>query len=364
MISNDRARERPPFLRDAPLRDLGDAPYLYPTFRQALLDYLSQIPRGAVLMPDYVPQGVHDPYRRAGWEIAFYPVAASLALDREAIARALDARRPDHVVLIHHFGVYIEENVRLARELLPAGTALLEDFAHSLPQDDVPVRGDLAAYSSTKMLGVAEGARLVLRGEARAAPCRYAPEDAASRALRSRLERRLAFESFFAARDLPRVADSAMRRLLRRRAEYYGYVQENYSEIRARIGSRSRTMLERIDLVRVAERRRKIARLYVEGLDPRLLLPVPRESLIRQALYAFPILVADRTAFMAGMRRRGVRASALVDHWWFQAEEPGHELRDRHVLLPANHYLSDVKVRRVIEAANEAARSPHVSRGA
>lgn len=355
MISNDRVRERPPFLDREPLRDLSGVQYLYPTFRQALLDYLTQLPRGAVLVPDYVPQGVHDPYRRAGWEIAFYPVGLGLAPGRDALARRIAARPPDHFVYIHHFGVYIEEGVRLARELLPGGAVLLEDFAHTLPQDGVPIIGDLAAYSFTKMLGVPEGALLWFRDEGRLTPCRHGADDEPARRLREKLEGRLAFESFFARRDLPRAVEAAARRLLRRRAEYYGFLQARYPAIRARIGARSRAILERADLARVTARRREIARLYVAELDPRLLLPVPRESLTRQALYAFPVAVSDRAAFLAHLRRRGVRGTALVDHWWFQPEDPRHELLSRHCLLPVNHYLSDEKVRRVIGAANAVA---------
>ena len=355
MISNDRAGERPPYLAPAPLRDASRWQYLYATFRQALLDYLTQRTPGTVLMPEYVPQGVHDPYLRAGWRIVFYPVDLTLALDAAQVSALVAAHRPEHFVLIHTFGVYLEENVRRARQMLPAGTALLEDFAHTLPQEDLPVAGDLAAYSFTKMLGVPEGALLWIRNRDGFPPCRYSADDSRSLELRARLSRRAALESLFARRRLPRVAESALRRLLRGRTEYYDFLQTNYPSIRARIGRRSRDLLERVDFARVAARRREIAGLYVGGLDRRLLLPVPAEALTRQALYAFPVQVDDRAAFHLRLRARGVRGTMLVDHWWFKEGPSRNELIERHYLLPINHYLRDDTIRRVIDAVNACA---------
>ncbi len=351
-LSNDRAAERPPFLSASPRRRLDRLQYLYATFRQALLDYLTQRPTGTVLMPDFVPQGVHDPYLRAGWRILFYSVDLTLALDGEALARAIAAERPDHVVAIHYFGVYREENLRVLRAVLPERTTLLEDFGHTLPQEDVPVTGQLAAWSFTKLLGVAEGGLLWFGDRSALVPCRYGPDTPPARELRGRLERRLALESFLARGGTPALAGSIARRLLRGRTDYYDFLQARYPEIRAPIGRRSRELLERVDFARVAERRRAIARLYVEALDRRLRLPVPESALLRQTLYAFPVQVDDRGAFLRHLRRSGVRGGALVDHWWFQTERPPHPLRDRHCLLPANHHLTDAEVRRIVAAAN------------
>ncbi len=352
MISGDRVCERAPFLAGAPIRSVGRLRYLYATFRQGLLDYITQRSPGTVLMPDYVPQGVHDPYLRAGWRIVFYPTDITMALDGPALSRLIAAEKPDHIVYIHYFGIYIEENIRILRGIVPAEVLLLEDFAHTLPQDDVPVTGRLAAYSFTKMLGVPEGALLWFRDKADLVPCRTTEDDQRAQTLRGCLTRRCALESFFATVTVPRRAESAIRRLLRGPTEYYDFLQEHYPAIRAPIGRRSREILERVDLARIAARRREIARLYVEGLDQRLRLPQPDEALTRQALYAFPVQVEDRGAFHRHLRARGVRGTALVDHWWFKEERPVHALRDRHYLLPVNHYLGDGKIRRVISAAN------------
>lgn len=353
MISNDRAGERPPFLAPSPIRDPGRLQYLYATFRQGLLDYLDQGTPGTVLMPDFVPQGVHDPYLRAGWRIVFYPSAISMALDLKTLSRRLEAERPRHVVYIHYFGAYLQENLEILRSILPAETTLLEDFGHTLPQDDLKPQGGLAAYSFTKMLGVPEGGLLWFRDRTAMRPCRYGQDGELSLDLRRRLERRASLEAFFARRSAPAAVESLVRRLLRRRTDYYGFLQERYPEIRARIGPRSREILARVDLARVAERRREIARLYVEGIVPRLKLPVADEALLRQPLYGYPVQVDDRRAFHLHLRGHGVRGSALVDHWWFQEERPPHALRDRHYLLPANHYLGDDDIRRVIAAANQ-----------
>jgi hypothetical protein len=89
MISNDRPRERGRFLRDAPARDVRALQYLYATFRQGLLEFLGRRPPGVVLMPDYVPEGVYDPFKRRGFEIVFYPMGPDLRLSRDVLDRAL-----------------------------------------------------------------------------------------------------------------------------------------------------------------------------------------------------------------------------------------------------------------------------------
>jgi dTDP-4-amino-4,6-dideoxygalactose transaminase len=352
MISNDRPRERGRFLRDAPARDVRALQYLYATFRQGLLEFLGRRPPGVVLMPDYVPEGVYDPFKRRGFEIVFYPMGPDLRLSRDVLDRALAGRRADWIICIHTFGTYVEENVATVRAMASGGALMLEDFAHTLPDPGVPLTGDVAAYSFTKMLGVAEGALLWFARKDLLEASAYSPLDRAGARVRSLMERKFALDSFFADHPAPRVVEGAARRLLRRGMDYYPRLMEHYPSLRARVAERWIEVLNRVDLAGVTERRREIARIYLERLDPRLRLALPDECFLRQALYAFPVRVDDPPAFHAHLGARGIRGFALTDHWWF-SEGRGSELLRRHYLLPANHHLSDAKIARVARAANE-----------
>lgn len=351
MIAFHRRRESAPFLAPAPLRDLGGLEYFHSTVRQGLYRYLVRAGRRRALLPDFCPEGIWAPVRDAGLEPGYYGVDPDLRLRPDLLADALHRHRPDVFVYIHHFGIYREENLELICSLLPPEVLLVEDFAHSLPFSGVPETGDLALYAASKLLGVADGGLVWFRDGKIPGDSGYGPESEDAAVLKSRWELGLTLEDLFVRlRPGPRLQTLA-RRCLGGRLDAYSLLTERYREIASPVSDRSRRVLERVDFAAVQARRRALARVYLDGLEPRLRLDLPEEAVLRQPLLAFPVLVGDQDRFHAHLARRGVLGFRLTDRWLPPGLAPS-ELYRRHYLLPMGHHLSDAEAGRVVAAAN------------
>jgi hypothetical protein len=292
-----------------------------------------------------------DPFRRLRCNVRFYPVSDSASVPAEQLSELARSYQPDVVVLIHYFGAYREETVTLFRELFGGKALIIEDFAHTLRDRSTPLNGDLCVFSFHKTLGVADGSLILFGDGAAERSCSYAPPTALDRTLASRLRHRLLVEHLCATVARNRLLRRMLVAATRRASDYYPLLCEHYPSMRAQASIRSVRTLEHLDFDRIAEARRSAARLYCDRVDPRLMLDMPREALLRQSLFAFPLRVPDQAAFHAHLARRGVLGMVLRDQWWFSESAPS-ALYTHHFLLPLNHYLSEGEACRIIEAAN------------
>lgn len=362
MISNDRIRERDPFLSDSKLRNTTSWDYLFPTTRQALYAFLGAAPQRSVLLPEYVPEGVYDPFRRKSTTIHFYPVDCGFSLDKERIKQIVSAESPDAFVYIHYFGVYNESDIKMVRALLPSSTILIEDFAHTLPGVVKPI-GDITLFSFPKMIGVEEGGMLRFERETIAVdPPPYVAIGNGLEELRKRLRWKLSIDSFCVHITSSRI-EALIRKLLRSKMNYYPYISEHYTSIFGPLASKSIDILDRIDFDRITARRRHIARLYLESIDSRMLIDLPESCYTSQALYSFPIRTSNQKKLHNFLLAKGVRGSVLRDHWWFKDTICSNTLLNEHYLLPINHYLSDKQISHVVKVVNAYARKCFASDG-
>ena len=350
VISPDRRYERGPFLARSPLRDLGRLRFAFPALRQGLYQWLGHVPPGRVLMPDYVPEGVYGPFERRGWQVAFYPLLPSLEIDTGALRRAGPA---DIAVLIHQFGLYIQHNVDAVREASAGKGLVLEDFAHTLWDSRTVLSGDLCGFSFTKSLGVADGSLLWLRNRSLLHPCTCTADTAGDRRLKTLLGRRLLVEHLLATICRRRTCHGPLLRATRRWCDYYSHLSAAYTGLAGPISPASLRTLDHLDMDRVSTARRALADRYVERLNPALMFDLPRDSFLRQSLFAFPVRVPDRESFVQHMSRHGVRTTVLTDRWWWRNDAPPGDTYRSHCLLPLTHYLSVEQVDRVIDAANQ-----------
>ena len=321
--------------------------------RQGLFAYFSGKGYKRILMPDFVPEGIYDPFLRLGYEIRFYHVSMDLGIDKNELFSIGEAFSPDIFVSIHYFGVYRPGILAAAREAMPRQVIFIEDFGHTLPTASVPLTGDICCYSFTKTLGVAEGSCVWFNARNYLEECRYEPDNGKSRELKKRMAAKLTAETICGRFCCNRYAASAIRMLFGNRAAYYPYLMSHYTSSLARVSPRWRSILDRVDFEAVTRRRRDIARLYCEKIDPDLLLHIPKEDMTRQALFGFPLRVKERNAFDEYLASHDIQGLILNDRWWFWRDTEPSELFYHHYLLPMNHYFSDKKIERVIRIVND-----------
>lgn len=353
MITYERTRERAPYVRPLPLRNTGNLAFFFPAMRQGLYAYFKDRGKKRVLLPEFVPEGIYDPFLKLGFDIRFYGVTTDLEIDNKEIASAVAAFSPDVFVYIHFFGVYRQAMLDAAKQAVGGDAIFIEDFGHTLPAEGVALTGDLCCYSFTKTLGVAEGSLVWFNNKTLLAPCQYEPEDRTSRTLSKRLAASLALENFHSRWSLSGGLSSLVRLLFGEKAAYYPYLMEHYAACRARVSGRSLSIIDRVDFEAVTQRRRDIATLYCENLDSGILLNIPKQEMTRQSLFGFPVRVKDRQRLDVFLASRKIQGLILNDRWWFRRDKEPGDLFTRHYLLPMNHYLPDRKIEQVIDAVNE-----------
>ena len=118
-----------------------------------------------LLMPPYIGQtaaagsGIFDPVREAKAEYVFYPVNSNLVPDQVALAKLLETRELDALLVVHWFG-FIQVDLAVVKTLCDRhGVILVEDCAHCLfGHDQLPGRtGHYAYYSIHKMYPTGTG---------------------------------------------------------------------------------------------------------------------------------------------------------------------------------------------------------------
>jgi hypothetical protein len=164
MISNFNVPEPSLYFSEINLRNTEAYHYLFPALRQGLLQYFKKTKYKKVLLPEYVPEGIYDPFKRLGFEIQFYSLDKNTNLNQEELVAGISEFQPDVFVYIHHFGIYNHLNIEfIKKNIVGMNILFLEDFAHSLPSSKSVFMGDICTFSFTKMLGTSQGSLVWIR---------------------------------------------------------------------------------------------------------------------------------------------------------------------------------------------------------
>ena len=353
MISFHRPLEREPFLHSKAERSLSGLRYAHATLRQGLYRYFKQAGLKRALIPDFSPAGIVLPLRAAGLELFFYPVMTNLLLDADEIQKSLTASNPDVFVYIHHFGLYHESNLLLLKNILDPRILFVEDLAHSLPDLQQKPMGQIALYAFSKSIGISEGSVLWFRDKSVACQIPYGLQTSQGLTLSSRLQAHARLDSLLATWPLPVVARRWISKFMSPKADYYPYLKSHYREIGSRISPSATHQLECLDIRAIVHRRKELARLYLQGLEARFRLSPVDSAYSHQSLLAFPIVVDNQDRFYAYLVRKGLLGFRLTDEWWLCESRAPSNLFHKHFLLPLNHYMNDIQVKKVVRIVND-----------
>lgn len=338
---------------------------LFASGREAMIALLRALalPKGTgILIPAYVPEGIIAPVRRCGFEPVLYPVSRQLAPSWPHVEDLLAQRPIGLAVLIHYFGIAqpVERFHDLCRR---HGVPVVEDMAHVMhsESDSLGRTGEFVLYSLPKMLGVPDGAPLVIRKPD------FDPE-------------RLAFRQdsrhiLYLTKQLARLGSSTLyrklagstaRRLMRRfvpwRVRNFADAYDTlmaYFENPNPMSAVSRFLLKRTDWRKVIEHRVALARRYHEKLDHGAFERLPGTGSLSHAMFGFPVLVGDREGLVGHLDRHDIRGVYLEDRWDFfpQAGREVHQeaiwTMQHHFLFPTAYSLREEEVDYVIKVANE-----------
>ena len=311
-------------------------------------------PGDEVLVPAYHHGSEVEALAQAGLDIRFYEASDSLAPDEQELDGLLGPRtRALH--LIHYLG-FPQDTARWRRWCDERGLLLIEDAAQAwlADVDGQPVGslGDISVFCLYKTHGLPDGAALLVRGAAVAAP---AGGDRAGRWDRwAALVRR---HGAWAAGRSPVAAAIAAR---------FAHGGESSPEDEVALGSpqgpapATRSLLARLP-AGAAARRRAHYRLFLDQLA--VDVPAPFTEVPAGASpFAFPVSPPRGAELLATLDRAGVKAS---DFWStpHPALPAGHfpaaaARRATTVLLPVHQELRAPDLERIAAAARHRPRPP------
>lgn len=334
----------------------------YTSGRQALmaLGQVLQLTRQSiVLLPAFVPEGVYAPFAAIGVTIRFYAVNEVLDPVWEVLESELAKASVRVAVLIHFFGM--TKPAARFRELCDSyGTLMIEDLAHVMPSgdDSIGTSGDCVLYSFPKIVGVPDGAGIVIRHDTLQAASWPMQRD----------WRRI---PYIAGATLNLVASTVSRRVARSKVERVArrslaYLTQSYRMLmsfyhRPTAMSRlSESLLERTPWLEIVKHRRTLEKIYSERLDPVAFRPYPYSVDATHASMGYAVRVANRASLVSFLADRAIHGAFFEYKWNYfpdgKEHETGRQAMREHFLFPTAYSLSVTEVQAVADAANEWAR--------
>ncbi len=313
-----------------------------------------------VLLPAFVPEGLYAPFAHAHWRIALYKVDRDLNPIWDHVETLLQQHSPQMAILIHYFG--LPKPIRQFVEICHAhGTLVVEDMAQAYlgETENGPLgqAGDFILYSLPKMIGVPDGAPLVIKQPSAVGDIPKPHE--------SKLHRRYVFQQMITLATTmitDRVPARAGRTgviLLSRilAASPYQTLMQYYTTP-APMSKVSRFLFRRIDHQRVRLQRRKLAQVYIDGLDSSKFEFFHDAGRPLNVMMGFPVRLTHRDPFVRYLARNSISGVYFVNRWNFipKGQEAIYSDAIRvlhcHFLFPLHQRLSVAQVQYVIEVAN------------
>jgi dTDP-4-amino-4,6-dideoxygalactose transaminase len=365
LIHNQRCLEvgpvssLPPQLLDSGMQKV----HFFASGREALVALIQSmtITRSpVVLLPAFVPEGLYAPFAQAHWRIALYKVDRALNPVWDHLETLLWQHRPQMAILIHYFGLPkpIKQFVEICHSY---NTLVVEDMAQAYlgETENGPLgqTGDFILYSLPKMIGVPEGAPLAIRQPSTVSDIPKPHESNLHRLYV--VQQMITLATTTIALRVPTRAGRAGLSLLPRilaGSAYHTLMQ--YYTTPAPMSKASWFLLRHIDHQRLQRQRRRLARVYINGLDRSKFEFFPDAERLLNVMMGFPVLLTHRDAFVRYLARNSIAGVYFVDRWNFipMGQEAIYsdaiEILRSHFLFPLHQRLSVAQVQQVVEVAN------------
>lgn len=308
--------------------------------------------QGKVLLPAWVPEGVQLPFSLAQWEIHYYNLDQHADPKWEEITERLNGQHFDLVVLIHFFGQ--ERDAKRMQNLLPAGSSLLEDWAHSYPhpQWEPPTTGHWALFSPTKTIGTTDGAWLI-------GPTTITPPQKIDRQHYAFLFWQLLYLIGSTAQQINLPGRQWWKRLsggAYARAYLYLLAGTNTPKALSKIG---KWLIRHTPHNKVVEERMAQTAYFYEYLTQGKIRFLAKKNHLLHPFIGFPLWVDNPRHFSTYLQAHGIRGQAFTDRWWFIKEhnssqyQSSKDLLEHHFLLPIQHRFTEQNLAYIVEVVNQ-----------
>ncbi|WP_367392732.1 DegT/DnrJ/EryC1/StrS family aminotransferase [Lewinella sp. LCG006] len=318
----------------------------------ALTQHLQREEPCTVLLPAWVPEGVHLPFHLAGWDIRYYNLDQNADPHWAEVESLIENQHFDLVVLIHYFGQARDSSKLL--QLLPPGTSLVEDWAHSYPHPHwtLPPDGHWALFSPTKIIGTTDGAWLI-------GPASITPPRAANKQHLAYLLWQLLYLAGSTAQHLNLPGKQWWRRLSGGAyARAYQHLIKGTSSPKAMSKIGKWLTLHTSHKKMIQKRKAQVA-YYFWHLKQVHIRFLTSEHNKQHPQIGFPVWVEDAKHFSAYLQTHGIRGQAFTDRWWFIREsdtnqyENSLDLLKHHFLLPIHDRYTEKDLAYIVAIVNQ-----------
>ncbi|SHO81256.1 putative glycosyltransferase [hydrothermal vent metagenome] len=326
----------------------------------SLIDLLATDGKNRVaLLPAYVPQGLYAPFEKRGWEILLYPIDKELNPIWAEVELLIKRHSPSIAILIHYFGTIqaIEKFVEICHK---NGVKVIEDHSHILTKmDKFEYKGDYILYSLPKMIGVGDGAVLVLRD--------LTIDIKKLTFHKTRTNHIYLLKQFFLLIVNSSIYKIPSAKLVNILSAVFGKLFSSYNNLMSiyqnpnKISFLSYKIVERVDFDELIKTRSRYAKMYKDKLNPKYFTKLSSINSENHAMFAYPILVEDRNSFYKYLSKKGIYGTYLISNWnYIPKEYQGSSkfvdteyIINHHFVLPTALHLKDEDIEKIINCANE-----------
>jgi hypothetical protein len=335
----------------------------YASGREAIISLIDLLVMGDInhvaLLPAYVPQGLYAPFEKRGWTIILYPIDINLDPIWSEVELLIEKYSPSIAILIHYFGKIqpIEQFVEVCHT---NGVKVIEDHAHTLTNmDNFEYQGDYILYSLPKMVGVVDGAVLVVRDlSIDIGLLKYH--------IKKTNHVYIAKQSFllFLNSFISKIPSAILVNII---STVFGKLLNSYKNLMSvypnpnSISRLSTKIIERIDFDNVIKTRSRYAKIYEERLNENHFTKLLKIDNIQRATFGYPVLVGDRDGLYRYLSKKGVYGGYLTSNWNYipkgdkscKVFKKTEYIIDHHFIFPTALHLKEEDIEKIVDYANQ-----------
>jgi len=362
-ISNDRVlnfsskkHNNPPWSNESRVK-------YYASGREAIISLIDLLAKKSinqvVLLPAYVPQGLYAPFEKRDWQIILYPIDINLSPIWNEIELLIERHSPSIAILIHYFGKLqpIEKFIEICHK---NRIKVIEDHAHTLPNKEIfNYQGDYILYSLPKMVGVADGAVLVVRDFSIDIEELQYHSKKTNHIYIIKQTLLLFLNSF-----ITKIPNAKLVNII---SAVFGKLFNSYANLMRvyhnpnSISKLSSKIVKRIDFDEVVKGRSRYAKIYEERLDDTHFTKLLTIDNQERATFGYPVLVEDRDNLYRFLAKRGIYGSYLISNWNYipkeyessQLFENTEYIINHHFIFPTALHLKERDINKIVDCANE-----------
>ncbi|MCK5741969.1 MAG: hypothetical protein KAH48_07120 [Chlorobi bacterium] len=315
--------------------------------RQAIYNHFSDLMSYKVLLPGYLPIGVHSPFNELGSKKLYYKVGDDLSLPIDFPG----SHSPDNTIIyyIHHFGMYNHANIKRLKQLKLQGYYIVEDRALTLPTAKADYFGDATVYSFNKMLGIPHGGMVIDNKQTQ----QHSPINIKESDLwRSYLSIRMKLFSHFGISLMPQAFFRIYNKISWNIINKKGDNLPHWLDANAPADSKISDILHNADYQAISDKITFNAGYLYDNIRQNLQLLSGREDYTTQAVTGFPIIIDNPKDFQKYLIKNGIHGFSLSDAWRPDNAAPIWEYTFKHFLLPTHNDLRKKDLEKIVRVVN------------